>query len=209
MKGRYVGRKKERKVPPTFNRRLDFPVLPLDLVHRLVLLLLLLPLSLFEPLLLLLPLLPLVLVLAGLLCGEDERRRNGVCQLGSHVCRAVCRAIHLEPQPPLSPFSSSCGIATFSFVSAGKKKILLADFYSYLRDFQQNRNYFSSPSKTAAAPLQTLEPKSCRVKLESNQTYLTKYCFSQYFDSLSAFTLGSWKKVQFAVPMQSNASIKS
>lgn len=59
--------------PPTFNRLLDFSVLPFNVVHGFVLLFLLL--SLLE--LLLLPLLSvalLCLLLAGVLCGSREGR---------------------------------------------------------------------------------------------------------------------------------------
>lgn len=113
--------------PPTFNRLLDFTVLPLDLVHRLVLLLLLLPLPLFE--LLLLPLLSvslLPLVLVGVLCErEEERILHQDKQIDGHIYshtpftrqfpfyvsltpRLNClQALHLEFHPELSLYLAS------------------------------------------------------------------------------------------------------
>lgn len=68
--------------PPTFNRRLDFSVLPLDLVHRFVLLLLLLPV--FELLLSLLSVSLFSLVLVGVLCTGRREYIFQVSEAAAH-----------------------------------------------------------------------------------------------------------------------------
>lgn len=108
--------------PPTFNWLLDFSVLPLDLVHHFVLLLLLLPLSVFD-LLLLLPLLSvslLRLVLVGVLCGSREREesfRSGQQTAGAlrftHFTSIYSRALLTELLPSSSPWPSP---STFPFI---------------------------------------------------------------------------------------------
>lgn len=162
MEGNYVGMKTEKKVPPTFNRRLDFPVLPLDLVHCLVLLLLLLPLSLFELLLLLLPLLPLVLLLAGLLCRSRVRGgETAFVNFANTFVQVSAGQITLSPRRLYLVSFLPAVVQLFFFFCLGQKKIknLPADFYSYLRDFQQNSNYLSSPSKTHRRTLANLRAK--------------------------------------------------
>lgn len=71
-----------RVFPPTFNGRLDFSVLPLNVIHHFVLLLL----SLLE--LLLLPLLSVSLFcffLAGVLCGSKRVKISGDARVPSHA----------------------------------------------------------------------------------------------------------------------------
>ena len=80
-------------LPPTFNRLLDFSVLPLDLIHHFVFLLLLFPLSVFD-LLLLLSVSLLRLVLGGVLCGTGEKERFQVND--GRVHKIYSRSLHLD-----------------------------------------------------------------------------------------------------------------
>lgn len=155
--------------PPTFNWLLDFSVLPLDLVHHFVLLLLLLPLSVFD-LLLLLPLLSvslLRLVLVGVLCGSRERegKVSGALRF-THFTSIYSRALLTELLPTSSPWPSP---STFPFIvsvfllrsvlafpsPAATNSSLRRDLPLVLsRMFLRQRNDLPVPFKTAAVALQ-------------------------------------------------------